>query len=97
MSDAELWSAWRFWMAIAAVLVLVAAALLVTILVTARRILAEAVRALHAAEAIQRNTAPIWQLAATRDVAGQLQDVVRSLEAKGALLARALDDHTVRK
>ena len=51
MTDAELWSAWRLWMGVATLVVLIAATLLVTIWLTARRILADAVRALKAAEA----------------------------------------------
>ncbi len=57
MSDADLWAAWRHWMVVATVVVLLAAGLLITILVTARRILAEAVRALNAVEAIRRQHA----------------------------------------
>ena len=45
MSDAELWAAWRLWIVVATVVVLLAAGLLITILLTARGILAEAVRA----------------------------------------------------
>ena len=58
MSDAELWAAWRLWIVVATVVVLLAAGLLITISLTARRILAEAVRALNAVEAIRKNTQP---------------------------------------
>ena len=54
MTDAELWSAWRIWMGVATVVVLIAASLLVIIWVTARRILADAGRALTAAELAPR-------------------------------------------
>src|SRR5262245_60618402 len=40
MTDAELWALWRLWLGVAVVIILVAAALLVTIWLTARRILA---------------------------------------------------------
>jgi len=53
MTDGDLWSAWRIWMGVATVVVLIAATLLVIIWLTARRILADAVRALTAAEAIR--------------------------------------------
>lgn len=91
MTDADLWSSWLFWAGVAAVIVLVAAALLIIILLTARRILREAVRALNAAEEIRKNTAAIWQLQATNDVASQILTTVRDIEAKGAKLAEALE------
>ena len=53
MSDAELWAAWRLWIVVATVVVLLAAGLLITILLTARKILGEAVRALNAVEVIR--------------------------------------------
>ena len=93
MSDAELWSAWRFWMLIAAAIIVVAAALLLTIWLTARSILGHAVRALHAAERIQRQTSPIWALDDTNRMAGELLEVVQGIEAKGGKLADALGSH----
>ena len=72
MSDAELWSAWRMWIVVATVVVLLAAGLLITILVTARRILRDAVRALNAVEIIRKNTQPIWELQTTNHVAEQI-------------------------
>lgn len=93
MSEAELWAAWRLWMALAVVIVLVAASLLVTIWLTARSILAHAQRAIAAAEAIRQNTLPIWELETTNEVAGELLDTVRSIEAKGGALAAALESH----
>ena len=68
MTDAELWSAWRLWMALATVIILVAATLLIVIWRTARGIHTEAVRALHAAERIRESTMPIWALETTNDV-----------------------------
>lgn len=93
MSDAELWAAWRLWMAVGAAVVLVAAALLVTIWLTARSIVGHARRALAAAEVIRANTAPIWALETTNEVAGELLDTVRAIEAKGAALVEALESH----
>jgi len=93
MADAELWAAWRLWMAVGAAIVLVAAALLVTIWLTARSIVAHAGRALAAAEAIRVNTAPIWALQTTNEVASDLLATVRAIEAKGAALAEALQSH----
>lgn len=93
MTDADLWAAWRFWMAVATVIVLVAASLLIVILVTARRILREAVRALNAAEEIRKNTTVIWQLQTSNDVTSQILATVKDIEAKGAKLAGALESH----
>ncbi|MGI9089563.1 MAG: hypothetical protein ACR2GG_00510 [Gemmatimonadaceae bacterium] len=91
MTDADLWAAWRIWMAVAIVVVLVAAALLITIWLTARSILAHAHRALAAAEKIRTNTAPIWALQTTNEVAGGLLETVQSIEAKGGKLVEALE------
>jgi hypothetical protein len=90
MSDAELWAAWRQWLLVAVVVVLVAAGLLVTIWLTARAILREAGRALRAAERIRRNTLPIWELQTTNEVAEELLQTVQSIEAKGGALGSAL-------
>jgi len=48
MSDTELWAAWRFWMVVATLVIVIAATLLVTIWLVARSILAHALRALGA-------------------------------------------------
>jgi hypothetical protein len=90
MSGTELWASWRLWMSVAALVVVVAASLLIFILVTARAILKDAVRALAAAEAIRKNTLPIWELETTNDVAAEIRDTVRAIEAKGGALAGAL-------
>lgn len=90
MDDAQLWTSWRLWIAVAAVIVLVAAALLITIWLTARSIHAHAVRALTAAERIRVNTLPIWELQTSNEVAEQLLATVQSIEAKGGKLVAAL-------
>ena len=90
MTDAELWAAWRVWMGVAAVVVLLAASLLIAIGLTARRILANAVRALNAAEAIRANTQPIWGLEETNAVAEEILATVQAIEKKGGALAGAL-------
>lgn len=93
MSDAELWHAWELWMALAAVVILIAAVLLIMIWRTARGIYAEALRALRAAEKIKANTDPIWALAATNDMAGQMLATVQHIEKTGGALASALESH----
>lgn len=93
MTTAELWAAWRFWMVIAAVIILVAAALLVTIWVAARSITSHARRGLAAAERIRAGTMPIWELQTSNEVAESLLETVRSIEAKGGRLAETLESH----
>jgi hypothetical protein len=95
MSDAELWASWRLWMVVATLVVLLAAGLLIAILLTARRILGEAVRALKAAERIRANTAPIWELQTTNNVAEQILRTVQDIEQRGGALAAALEGHSV--
>lgn len=97
MSDAELWAAWRMWIVVATVVVLLAAGLLITILLTARRILAEAVRALNAVDVIKKNTQPIWELQTTNEVAERILKTVESIEQKGGALVTALDGHAVKR
>lgn len=93
MTDAQLWAAWRLWLGVAAAIIVVAAVLLILIWRTARGIHAEAVRALRAAERIRESTMPIWALATTNEVAGELLTTVQQIEAKGAALAGALESH----
>ena len=93
MTDADLWAAWRVWMVLAAVVVLVAATLLVTIWLTARSIAGHARRAVVALEAIRENTRVIWALQTTNEVAEELGDTVRDIDAKSTALAEALQSH----
>lgn len=93
MTDAELWGAWRLWMAIAAAIILVAAILLLIIRQTARAIHRDALRALAAAEKIRARTAPIWELETTNEVAAGLLETTKEIEGKGAALVAALESH----
>ena len=97
MTDAELWGRWQVWMGVAAVLVLAAAGLLITILITARRILAEAERTLAAAESIRAHTQPIWGLQDTNVVAEDILQTVQAIEDKASRLAGALTAHEVKR
>lgn len=97
MSDAELWASWRMWMAVATVVVLLAAGLLIAILVTARRILGEAVRALNAVEVIRRHTQPTWELQTTNEVAERILATVEAIEAKGGALVSALEGQVAKR
>ena len=93
MTDADLWAAWRMWLAVAVLVILIAATLLIVIWRTARGIYTEAVRALGAAQRIRENTMPIWALETTNEVAGELLETVRQIEQKGGALAVALESH----
>jgi hypothetical protein len=93
LTDAELWGAWGLWMGVASAVIVVAASLLVAILVTAKGILTEAVRALGAADRIREATIPIWGLKTTNEVADELLDTVRTIERDSAALARTLEAH----
>jgi hypothetical protein len=94
VTSAELWAAWRLWMLVAAVIILIAAGLLITIWLTARSIVAHATRALKAAEAIRNNTQAIWQLQNTNDMAEEIRDTVCDIEAKTQKLVGALQGQT---
>ncbi len=80
-------------MGLAALVIVIAASLLITIWLTARSILAHAMRAHAAAEKIRINTLPIWELQTTNEVAQGLLDTVQGIEAKGGKLAEALESH----
>ena len=92
MTSTDLWAAWRLWMLVATVVIVVAAALLVTIWLTARSIAAHATRALKAARAIRDNTRVIWQLQTTNEVAEQIRDTVGEIESKTGKLIEALQN-----
>lgn len=90
MTDAQLWASWWMWMGVATVVILIAASLLITIWLTARQILADAVRALKAVEKIREQTQAIWALEETNEIAEDVLNTVKAIEAKGGALAGAL-------
>lgn len=90
MTDAELVSNWYLILGIAGVLVVVVAALLITILVTARRIEQAATRSLLAVQKIVKNTQVIWELDTTNAVTWQLREGARSIRQHAEEIARAL-------
>ncbi len=93
MTDAELWAAWRLWMGVATLVIIIAAVLLIVIWRTARGIHAEALRALRAAERIRESTMPIWALETTNEVGAELLTTVQHIERTGGALAAALESH----
>ena len=90
MTDADLFRLWYVWLAIGGAVVVVAAALLVTIWLTARGIEREARRALVAVARIDAATKPIWNLDDTNRVADELLAAARDLETHGAEIASVL-------
>jgi hypothetical protein len=90
MTDADLFRLWYLWLVIGGAVVVVAAALLLTIWLTARGIEREARRALVAVEGIRAATLPIWKLDETNHAAEELLAAARDLEAHGGAIASAL-------
>ena len=94
MSDADLWATWQLWMGVAALIVLVAATLLV-VWMTARNIRQEAIRALTAVDAIQKNTQSIWALQTTNEVAVHMAETVEAVQHKVVALVDTVAGRTV--
>ena len=93
MTDAELWAAWRLWMLVAAVVVARGGGLARDHLAHGAQHRRPRRRALDAVEAIRENTRAIWELQTTNEVAEELRDTVRDIEAKAAALVEALESH----
>lgn len=92
MTDAEFTTIWLIGLGVGALVVLIAAALLIGVLVTARSILGHGAEALAAAEHIAADTQVIWALADTNEVAGQILATAESIEQNGAAIAAALKE-----
>ena len=90
MPDAELYTIWYWSLAVAGVVVLLAAALLIGILLVARRILSNARQALEAAEAIAEETKVIWELESTNRTAEEILATAESIEERGGRIAGTL-------
>lgn len=90
MSNADLFTTWYWSLGIAAVVVLVAAALLGTVLLVAIDIQQRAQQALFHAERIAADTKAIWNLADTNRVADEILTSARSIETHGGRIAEAL-------
>ena len=90
MPDAELYTVWYWSLAVTGVVVLLAAALLMSILLVARRILSNAKDALEAAEAIAEDTRSIWQLEETNRTAEEILEATESIEERGGHIASTL-------
>jgi len=92
MPDAELYTIWYWSLAVAGVVVLLAAALLIAILLVARRILGNARKALEAAEAIAEETKVIWALDETNRTAEEILATAESIEERGGHIAGTLPE-----
>lgn len=79
-----------FWLGVAGVVVLIAASLLIWIWWLTRRIAANALRALRAAEQIRANTNSIWLLDDVNDVGTRLLHRVASIESNAGAVADVL-------
>ena len=90
MPDAELYIIWYWSLAVAGVVVLLAAALLIAILLVARRILSNARQALEAAEAIAEETQVIWALEETNRTAEEILATAESIEERRGRIAGTL-------
>lgn len=97
MTDQQLLNAWYIGLAIAALVVVIAAALLLAVLVTARSIEHGAVVALGTVKQIQKNTQVIWALQDTNQVALQLSGGAEAILANAAKVAQALHEADVRR
>ncbi|MEO6746261.1 MAG: hypothetical protein ABIN08_17415, partial [Caldimonas sp.] len=89
-SAEQIYHWWFIWLGVAGIVVVLAAALLITILVLARQISALAATGLTVVGEIEQNTKPIWQLNATNHVAGQLLGGAIAIEANAVAIVGAL-------
>jgi len=90
VSPEEIYFWWFVWLAIAGVIVVAAAVLLIAVIVAARRILRLAKTALVVVGDIEQNTKPIWQLNASRKVAGDLLSGAEAIRDNTNGIAEAL-------
>lgn len=86
----DLFFEWTFWYLVGGAVVLVAAALLITILLVARGIASEAVRALEACRVAEANVRSVRDLAAARDTLESIRDHADDIEATTGELAGVL-------
>ncbi|HBY97563.1 MAG: hypothetical protein M5U01_36010 [Ardenticatenaceae bacterium] len=84
----------RYWytgLAIVVAIIATVAALLLTIIGTARSILSNAERTLAIARQIVDNTQPIWKLEQTNRVAAELAEEARSIKQHATQIADTLE------
>ena len=91
ISDSDLGRYWTIGLVLVVLVVVIVVVLLLAIIVFARRILAAAVRCLHAVEKIRNNTLPLWDLATTNEVAGDILGGAASIKKRAEAIAGALE------
>ena len=91
ISDSDLLTGWTIGLVVAVLVVVIVVVLLVTILLAARRVLAAAVRCLHAVEAIRANTQPLHALTTTNAVAADLLGGAAAIKRHAEIIASALE------
>ena len=91
ISDSALQGGWTIGLVVALLVVVIVVVLLVAILLAARRILAAAVRCLHAVEKIRANTQPLHELTTTNAVAAQLLGGAGAIKTHAEIIASALE------
>lgn len=91
ISDPDLLGGWTIGLVVALVVVVIVVVLLGAILLAARRILAAAVRCLHAVEAIRANTQPLHALTTTNVVAADLLGGAVAIKTHAEIIASALE------
>lgn len=92
MTNSELVTTWVWSLVVAGIIVLLAAVLLVAILLTARSILNHGQQALVVAGHIADDTAVIWDLETTNQVARDILTTVANIETHGATIVEALHE-----
>lgn len=97
MTDELLLSYWYIGLAVTAVVVVIAAVLLLTILYVARSIERGATVALQHVTRIRENTQVLWALQDTNRVVEQLHGGARSILSHAGEIAQALHDADVRQ
>lgn len=97
MSDAQLLSAWYFWLAVSAVIVVIAAALLLAVLSVAKSIARGAGSALKLVKQIRENTQVIWALQDTNRLAAELETGANALLSNAGEVAQALHEADLRR
>lgn len=91
ISDSALGRDWTIGVVLSVLVVVIVVVLLLAIIVFARRILAAAVRCLHAVEKIRANTLPLWDLATTNEVAADILATAASIKKRADAVAGALE------
>ena len=91
MNKKQFLSYWYAGMTIAATIVGVVAALVITIIATAQSILSNANRALNLANEIVTNTRPIWNLEQTNAAATGLLEEAKAIERHATQVADGLE------